>query len=524
MGKGKRIRQARAEELERQRREAEAKRQERRETIKLTLIVVSVLLVVAILAGSVVFTITSIKSTGKYLRKHIALESKNYTVNDAMLAYFFYDNFYKQKNYYDLYFLYYQYGVNTSKPLKSQKYGSGNQTWFDFFMDQTVDNVKNILYYAEQAKELGVELDEDDMLFIDKEISSLQRLADKEKVSLEKYIYDLYGLGVKESDIRDALELSYLFKKVYYILKDEFEYTDEDLEDYYEDNETDFLYADYKSYKVKSYYPSDATDKEKEEASEKAKAYADKLAEAKNAKEFDIALKDYLYKVYTENKITYTDEEIEKTIKDTLTERHAYSDSTEFDKWLFDEDNDVKAGDTKVIDNKDGTYTVYLVVTAPSRLEYTTKNVRHILFNSDYYEDDKACREAAEKLLAEFKAGDMTEERFAELAKKYTDDSGSEYIGGLYENIAKGEMVEEFEDWCYDSSRKAGDVEVIKTDYGYHVMYYVGDGLAAWKATAYNALFNEYIDKTNNDYSKKFEITVNKDKLGKVPDDAAINR
>ena len=98
MGKGKRIRQVRAAELERKRREEEAKRQERKETIKLTLIVVAVLLAIAILAGTIVFTITAIKSTGKYLRKHIALQSENYAVNDAMLAYFFYDNFYMQKN------------------------------------------------------------------------------------------------------------------------------------------------------------------------------------------------------------------------------------------------------------------------------------------------------------------------------------------------------------------------------------------------------------------------------------------
>ncbi|MFY9382025.1 MAG: peptidylprolyl isomerase [Eubacteriales bacterium] len=524
MGKGKRIRQVRAAELERKRREEEAKRQERKETIKLTLIVVAVLLAIAILAGTIVFTITAIKSTGKYLRKHIALQSENYAVNDAMLAYFFYDNFYMQKNIYDYYYLYYQYGVNTSKPLKSQKYGSDGETWFDFFMNQTVDNVKVTLYYAERAKELGIDLDDGDMLFIDKEIKTLQRSSDKENVSLEKYIYDVYGLGVKESDIRDALELVYLSMKVQNILKDEFEYTDEDLESYYEDKKTDFLYADYKSYTVKSYYPSDATDEEKEEAGEKAKAYAEKLSEAKSAKEFDIALKEYLYEVYTENEIAYTDEEINKTVEDTLTERHAYSESTDFDKWLFDEENDVKAGDTKVIDNEDGTYTVYLVVTAPGRLEYTTKNVRHILFKSDNYESDKACREAAEEQLEAFKAGDMTEERFAELAKKYTDDRGSEYLGGLYENIEKGEMVEEFEEWCYDTSRKAGDVDIIKTDYGYHIIYFIGDGLPAWKAAAYNALLNEYFDDIVIEYSKKYEITVNENKLGKVPDDAAVNR
>ena len=47
--------------------------------------------------------------------------------------------------------------------------------------------------------------------------------------------------------------------------------------------------------------------------------------------------------------------------------------------------------------------------------------------------------------------------------------------GGLYENVIKGQMTDEFEDWCFDSARKVGDVEVIKTSYGYHVMYFCGE-------------------------------------------------
>ena len=34
-------------------------------------------------------------------------------------------------------------------------------------------------------------------------------------------------------------------------------------------------------------------------------------------------------------------------------------------------------------------------------------------------------------------------------------------------------MVTEFNDWCFDANRKAGDVEMVKTDYGYHIIYFV---------------------------------------------------
>ena len=34
----------------------------------------------------------------------------------------------------------------------------------------------------------------------------------------------------------------------------------------------------------------------------------------------------------------------------------------------------------------------------------------------------------------------------------------------------------EFNDWCFDASRKTGDTAIVKTQYGYHIMYFVGYG------------------------------------------------
>ncbi len=34
-------------------------------------------------------------------------------------------------------------------------------------------------------------------------------------------------------------------------------------------------------------------------------------------------------------------------------------------------------------------------------------------------------------------------------------------------------MVTEFNDWVFDANRKAGDVELVETDYGYHIIYFV---------------------------------------------------
>ena len=81
--------------------------------------------------------------------------------------------------------------------------------------------------------------------------------------------------------------------------------------------------------------------------------------------------------------------------------------------------------------------------------------------------------------MAEYEAGEQTEEAFAALAEQYSEDSGSNQNGGLYENVYKGRMVPEFDAFCFEGHEE-GDTAIVygeSTGYaGYHVMYYVGEG------------------------------------------------
>ncbi len=51
-------------------------------------------------------------------------------------------------------------------------------------------------------------------------------------------------------------------------------------------------------------------------------------------------------------------------------------------------------------------------------------------------------------------------------------------------------MVEEFDAWCFDESRQVGDVGIVKTDLGYHVMYFSGSELL-WMSYAERDLLTE---------------------------------
>ena len=109
----------------------------------------------------------------------------------------------------------------------------------------------------------------------------------------------------------------------------------------------------------------------------------------------------------------------------------------------------------------------------------TNVDVRHILFLSDADDDGTATDE--EKAAAKAKAEAMLEEylqapsedRFAELANANSEDPGSNTNGGLYEDVYPGQMVQTFNDWCFDAARKTGDTGLVETEYGYHVMYFV---------------------------------------------------
>ncbi len=182
---------------------------------------------------------------------------------------------------------------------------------------------------------------------------------------------------------------------------------------------------------------------------------------------------------------------------------------TELDTWLFDETT--KVGDTKTITSegdKKSTYSVYFMENTSHLDESTTKDVAHILVSFDDYktgttitDEEKAKAKAeADKILADYLAGEKTQEAFEKLGEEKTADSNV-----VYEGVSKGDMVEEFENWIFDEARTVGETGIVETTYGYHVMYFIGDGKLAWENTAHsgvlNDLFTEWVETNATTYN-----------------------
>ncbi len=170
---------------------------------------------------------------------------------------------------------------------------------------------------------------------------------------------------------------------------------------------------------------------------------------------------------------------------------------------------------------KDGTYTI---------------DVRHILVMLDNIvaemekeqgatkEEDKgedgytqaqwqACLEAAQKIYDEWLAGDRTEEHFGELANQYSDDNDGEVTdGGIYTFVSEGDMVEDFNSWCFEEGRKPGDTDIVKTKFGYHVMYFVGSE-EVWFTQTRSVYIADKSNEIVDEVLSKYTMTVDYSKI-----------
>jgi peptidyl-prolyl cis-trans isomerase D len=92
--------------------------------------------------------------------------------------------------------------------------------------------------------------------------------------------------------------------------------------------------------------------------------------------------------------------------------------------------------------------------------------VRHILFKTQGKppEEEPKIKAQAEEVLKQVKAGG----NFAELVKKYSDDTGSVANNGEYSGVVRGQMMPEFEQAAF--SLKNGETSLVKTSYGYHIV------------------------------------------------------
>ena len=447
----------------------------------LFVIVMAVILVVAIAVG-VNQTITS---SGIREKNTTAVTIGNHKLSNAELNYYYVDsinNFLSQYGSYAAMF-----GLDTSKPLNEQFVDEEQTTtWADDFLNSAKDTAKAVYAVCDAAKAEGFTLSEEDQSNIDANILNLTSYAMIYGYSeAEDYLKAMYGNGADMESFQTYLENTAMYSAYQRHYAQSLTYDDAALKA--ADSQ------DYTSYNYNTYYLSasrfaedgaEVTDAAVTAAEEAAKTLTAEGTTTVEALDAAIAALEI-------NK--------ESTAASTAHDSTLYSSvSSLYADWLADSSR--KEGDVRYFantststdaDGKEVTTTSGYTVVCYLGTEdnnFALKNVRHILIPfaggttdsstgvTTYSDEEKADTKAkAEKVLADWKAGEATEDSFIALVADNSTDTGSIDNGGLYENVYPGQMVTNFNDWCYDESRKAGDTGIVESTYGYHVMYFVGN-------------------------------------------------
>lgn len=429
------------------------------------------------------------------------------TVDGQKISIGMYDYYYASiVSYYEQYASYGYYSLDTTKDYSKQYTtdDDGNKiSWQKFFETEALKEVEQITTYYSKALEEGVTLTSAQKKTIDKQISTLKDSASQNDVSLDQYIKANFGTYCSEDTIRIMLEQYYLSANYKGKFKSETKVTDNDVDKYYNDHKNDYK-------KIEFYYiasPYDATDDNSKNESIKT---AEKIMAKMKDKKSVIALVPEVYSSYIDSQVkssmeqdsTLTEkkarEEAIKSYESNVVTTVSGSDSPFDDKmntWLFSDDT--KVGSKKYyIDESAGYIYIVLKTSKASVEENETYTVRHILVapesgsNSSSstsekteYTDEQwaAAKKKADSILDKFNKTDKSEYEFAKLAEQYSTDSAStssgsnDSFGGLYESVTLGQMVPDFEKWSIDDSRKYGDTGIVKSDYGYHIMFFIND-------------------------------------------------
>lgn len=482
--------------------------------------VISIVLCAAIVLGIVAFSFNYYGVLQRVIKVGSVGSEQSVTIAEYE---YYYMRAYNEIRYQAQYYQYYyssDIGYDTSLAPDQQTQTTtddeGNEiTWVERLHDDTISLIQIHKAYYNEALKAGLELTKADEAYIDQQIEDLREEAasagsssDEEgsvKYSLNAYLRKVYGGAVNERFLRKQLKIQALAQKFVTERTAEIAdgYEQEAIDKKYKEATSDYDFVTFRTYSFKT---TDLTAEDNESDEDYAARQAKADAEVKkNAEDFYNAVKDeatFAAKATELNKDT-EDYNADEETKFTMLKSNVTSNiSEEAATWLYD--SSTKVGSKKLFTEESDdiyTYTIVLAVEAPHQEQ--TVSVRHILLSTQDTSSGEALsdEEIAEKkataddVLKKFNESDKSEDSFAALAYEYTEDTGSSSTGGLYEHIYPGQMVTEFNDWCFDEIRKAGDVEMVETDYGYHIIYFVENDNA------------DYYDATirSNDASEDFE-------------------
>ncbi len=395
------------------------------------------------------------------------------------------------------------FGLDTSKDLSTQMY-SETLTWKDYFEQNAVESLKQNKALMAEAKAAGFTYDTTDEYNTFKE--TIKTSAAAAGVSDKEYVRSIYGSYATMGRIEEYVKNDMVMNAYYQKLQEDNAPSDDEVQSYYEENKATYDSVDYRLTTIEADLPNEPTELADpvEETAADTTGSTDGTAATDSTQDTAYQPSDAEIAKAMEDAKVLADDAEQTVAKDGEAHENEKKSSVNYliSDWLFDDAR--KAGDTTVITN-DNSHCYYVVAFEKRYLDETpSADVRVIIPTED---------KTGEEILEEWKNGAATEDSFAELCKKYTQDTSAVENGGLFEQVTKTGMTEELSNWIFDSSRQAGDTVAITVSDTTYVLYYIGQDQPEWKINIKNTLVSDTMSQHMQDITADVTVEDPKGKL-----------
>ena len=395
------------------------------------------------------------------------------------------------------------FGLDTSKDLSTQMY-SETLTWKDYFEQNAVESLKQNKALMAEAKAAGFTYDTTDEYNTFKE--TIKTSAAAAGVSDKEYVRSIYGSYATMGRIEEYVKNDMVMNAYYQKLQEDNAPSDDEVQSYYEENKATYDSVDYRLTTIEADLPTEPTELADpvEETAADTTGSTDGTAATDSTQDTAYQPSDAEIAKAMEDAKVLADDAEQTVAKDGEAHENEKKSSVNYmiSDWLFDDAR--KAGDTTVITN-DNSHCYYVVAFEKRYLDETpSADVRVIIPTED---------KTGEEILEEWKNGAATEDSFAELCKKYTQDTSAVENGGLFEQVTKTGMTEELSNWIFDSSRQVGDTVAITVSDSTYVLYYIGQDQPEWKINIKNTLVSDTMSQHMQDITADVTVEDPKGKL-----------
>ncbi|MFR6432205.1 MAG: peptidylprolyl isomerase [Waltera sp.] len=395
------------------------------------------------------------------------------------------------------------FGLDTSKDLSTQMY-SDTLTWQDYFEQNAVESLKQNKALMAEAKAAGFTYDTTDEYNTFKE--TIKTSAASAGISEKEYVRSIYGSYATMGRIEEYVKNDMVMNAYYQKLQEDNAPSDDEIQSYYEENKATYDSVDYRLTTIEADLPTEPTELADpvEETAADTTGTTDGTAATDSTQDTAYQPSDAEIAKAMEDAKVLADDAEHTVAKDGEAHENEKKSSVNYliSDWLFDDAR--KAGDTTVITN-DNSHCYYAVAFEKRYLDETpSADVRVIIPTED---------KTGEEILEEWKNGAATEDSFAELCKKYTQDTSAVENGGLFEQVTKTGMTEELSNWIFDTSRQAGDTVAITVSDTTYVLYYIGQDQPEWKINIKNTLVSDTMSQHMQDITADVTVEDPKGKL-----------